>query len=226
MKRSIWLTAALVVVAAAPVYAADNELTSKERDEGWKLLFDGKSLSGWKVTGNAASWAVEDGAIVCKAMRGGYLHSEEQFENFRLAVDYKVAPGTNSGVFFRWYDLKDPVNTGVEMQVFDSAGKEPDKHSDGAIYDIIPPSKNVSKPAGEWNHAVITCEGPQISISLNGEKVAAMDVDRWTEAGKNPDGTTNKFKYAFKELPRKGYIGLQDHGGVVSYRNIKIQPLR
>jgi hypothetical protein len=226
MKRANWLTAvAVAALAAGAVLAADNELSSKEKDEGWRLLFDGKTLNGWKSTGNAESWVVEDGAISTKAMRGGYLYTTDQFENFRLAVDYKVTPGTNSGVFFRWSDLKDPVNTGVEMQVFDSAGKQPGKHEDGAIYDIIPPGKIMSKPAGEWNNAVITCDGPLISINLNGEKVAEMDVDRWTEAGKNPDGTPNKFKYAYKELPRKGYIGFQDHGGVVWYRNIKIQPL-
>ena len=168
---------------------------------------------------------MEDGAIACLAMRGGYLHTQEQYGDFVLAVDYKVTPGTNSGIFFRWSDLKNPVHTGIEMQVFDSHGKAPDKHSDGAIYDIIPPAKTVSKPAGEWNHAVITCKDNLISIELNGEKVSGMDLNQWTEAGKNPDGTKNKFKFAYKELPRRGYIGLQDHGHKVWFRNIKLRPL-
>ena len=204
--------------------AADNELTQKEKDAGWKLLFDGKTLDGWKATGKAEGWAVEDGAIACKVMGGGYLYTAEQFGDYTLSIDYKVAPKTNSGIFFRWSDLKDPVNTGIEMQVFDSHGKaNPGKHDAGAIYDIIAPAKNTSKPAGEWNTIVITCQDNLISIQQNGEKVSEMDLNRWTEAGKNPDGTTNKFKYAYKDLPRRGHIGLQDHGGKVWFRNIKIR---
>lgn len=100
------------------------------------------------------------------------------------------------------------------------------KHDTGAIYDLVPPAKRVEKPAGEWNRAVITCRDNRIEIRLNGEKVSEMDLNRWTEAGKNPDGTANKFKYAYKDLPRKGHFGLQDHGGKVWYRNVKLLPLK
>jgi 3-keto-disaccharide hydrolase len=225
VKRIGWIAALLAACAAAAV-AADNELSQKEKNEGWKLLFDGKTLSGWKTTGKPEGWAVEDGAIACTLMGGGYLYTEEQFGDFVLAIDYKVAPKTNSGIFFRWSDLKDPVHTGIEMQVYDSYGKDrPGKHDAGAIYDIIAPGKNTSKPAGEWNHVVITCRDNLVSVEQNGEKVSEMDLNRWTEAGKNPDGTTNKFKYAYKDLPRRGYIGFQDHGGKVWFRNVKIKPL-
>jgi hypothetical protein len=194
--------------------------------EGWRSLFDGKTLDGWKATGKSEGWAVEDGAIACTVKGGGYLYTVEQFENFVLSIDFKVDKGANSGVFFRWSDLKDPVNTGIEMQVLDSYGKTtPDKHDCGAIYDIIAPKHQACKPAGEWNTAIITCNRNVISIEINGQKVAEMDLDRWTQAGMNPDGTKNKFKYAYKELPRKGHIGLQDHGNRVWYRNIKIKPL-
>jgi hypothetical protein len=227
MNRNGWIAAALLASCAiSGALAAANQLSEREKAEGWKLLFDGQSLTGWKATGNAAGWDVEGDAIVCKAQRGGYLVTEEQFDDFILAVDYRVTKGTNSGVFFRWSDLKDPVNTGIEMQVFDSHGKAPGKHEDGAIYDIIPPAKNVSKPAGEWNHAVITCKDNLVQVELNGEKIAEMDLNRWTEAGKNPDGTANKFKFAYNDLPRRGHIGFQDHGGVVWFRNIKIRPLK
>jgi len=208
-------------------WAADNELTEKEKAEGWKLLFDGTTLNGWKALGRMEGWAVEDGAIACLVKGGGYLYSEEQFDDFVLSIDYKIAPRTNSGIFVRWSDLRDPVHTGIEIQVLDSHGKEkPGKHDDGAIYDIIAPRKNMSKPAGEWNHAVITCKDNLITVELNGEKICKIDLNQWTEAGKNPDGTKNKFKYAYKDLPRKGHIGLQDHGGRVWFKNVKVKPLK
>ena len=218
------LPALLATSVATGAFAADNELTRRERDAGTRLLFDGKTLSGWKATGRPEGWAVEDGAIVCKVMGGRYLYTEEQFGDFVLSFDYKIAPRTNSGVFFRWSNLQDPVHTGIEMAIDDTAGTG--KHDPGAIYDIIPPAKNAQKPAGEWNHAVITCKDNLIAIELNGQKVSEMDLNRWTEAGKNPDGTTNKVRYAYKELPRRGHIGLQDHGGPVWFKNIKIRALR
>lgn len=88
-------------VAMSVAWAADNELTEKEKADGWKLLFDGKMLNGWKATGNPEGWAVEDGAIACLARGGGYLYSEEQFDDFVLSIDYKIAPRVNSGIFFR-----------------------------------------------------------------------------------------------------------------------------
>jgi hypothetical protein len=211
----------LCAIAAAP-----NMLTEAEKTAGWRLLFDGKSLTGWAATGKAEGWAAEEGTIACTSKGGQYLYTNERFGDFALSIDFKTAPGVNSGIFFRWSNLRDPVNTGVEMQILDTHGRaNPGKHDCGAIYDIIPPSKQMVRPAGEWNTAVITCKGSKIAIELNGEKVAEMDVDRWTVAGQNPDGTRNKFKYAYKDLPRSGHIGFQDHGGRVWFRNIKIKPL-
>lgn len=191
----------------------------------WRSLFDGKTLAGWKATGNADGWAVEEGAIVCKGKDGGYLYTPEQFDNFVLSVDYKVSPRANSGIFVRWSDLNDPVNTGIEVQVYDTHGRTPDKHSDGAIYDIVAPRKDASRPAGEWNTVVITCDKNKVAVTLNGEAITDMDLDRWTEAGRNPDGTRNKFRYAYKAMARKGHIGLQDHGDVVWFRNVRIREL-
>jgi hypothetical protein len=213
------------------VSAAAEETASgpgtRERSEGVaRSLFDGKTLAGWKATGNPEGWAVEDGAIVCKARGGGYLYTQEQFDNFVLSIDYRVSPRANSGIFVRWSDLRDPVNTGIEVQVYDSYGRERlSKHADGAIYDIIAPSRNASRPAGEWNTAVITCDNNKVAVALNGETISEMDLDRWTEAGRNPDGTRNKFRYAYKEMARRGHIGLQDHGAVVAFRNVRIREL-
>jgi hypothetical protein len=201
-------------------------LSGKEKAEGWISLFDGKTLTGWSMTGKPEGWVVEDGCILCTVKGGRYLYTIDQYDDFVLSIDFKTEKGVNSGVFFRWADLKDPVHTGIEMQILDTYGREPaTTHHCGAIYDMVAPTRNTCKPAGEWNTAVITCDDNLISIELNGEKIVEMDVNRWTEAGKNPDGTNNKFKYAYRDMARRGHIGLQDHGGKVWFRNIKLKLL-
>jgi len=201
-------------------------LTEKEKKEGWVSLFDGKTLTGWAATGNPKGWTVDDGCIFCAAQGGGYLYTLEQFENFILSVDFKIEKNVNSGIFVRWSNLKDPVHTGIEIQILDSYGKgEPGKHHCGAIYDMVAPSKDACKPAGEWNNTTITANHKMISVEHNGEKIAKMDINKWSEPGKNPDGTKNKFKYAWKDMPTKGHIGLQDHGGRIWFRDIKIRTL-
>lgn len=230
MKRIgiISLTALLVtaLIVAGAVYAATNTLTSAEKTAGWKLLFDGKTLDGWKATGNAKGWTVEDGAICNTVSGGGYLATEKQYGDFMLSLDVKYEKGANSGVFFRWAELGDPVQRGIEMQVLDSHGKmKADKHDFGAIYDCLAPTKIACKPAGEWNNVVLTCRKSRIFVDVNGKRVITMNLDRWTTANKNPDGTDNKFRIAYKDMARKGYIGFQDHGHKVWFRNVKIRPL-
>ena len=190
----------------------------------WSSIFDGQSLDGWSTTGNPEGWTVEDECIVCTVQGGKYLYTQDQYENFVLSVDFKIAEKTNSGIFFRWSDLDDPVHTGIEIQIFDSYGQEvADTHTCGAIYDMVAPSSNPSKPAGEWNNILITSVPNHISVEKNGVRIAEMDVEQWEEAGKNADGSKNKFKYAWKDMTQKGHIGLQDHGGQVWFRNLKIQ---
>ena len=192
----------------------------------WTSIFDGKSLDSWSTTGNPEGWTVEDECIVCTVQGGKYLYTQDQYENFLLSVDFKIAEKTNSGIFFRWSDLDDPVHTGIEIQIFDSYGQEvSDTHTCGAIYDMVAPSSNPSKPAGEWNNILITSIPNYVSVEKNGVQIAEMDVNQWEEAGKNADGSKNKFKYAWKDMPQKGHIGLQDHGGKVWFRNLKIQQL-
>ena len=192
----------------------------------WISLFDGQSLEGWSTTGKPEGWTAEDGCIVCTVQGGKYLYTLEQYENFVLSIDFKIAENTNSGIFFRWSDLSDPVHTGIEIQVFDSYGQEtPDTHTCGAIYDMVAPSSNPSTPAGEWNNIIITSIPNSIAVEKNGVQIAEMDVDQWKEPGKNADGSKNKFKYAWKDMPQKAHIGLQDHGGKVWFRNLKIKQL-
>lgn len=214
----------LLIIAAAVSILSLVAYATEKNAARWRSLFDGKTLKGWAATGSTESWGVEDGAISLLTRGGGYLYTLDQFENFELSVDFKIDKGVNSGIFFRWSDLKDPVNTGIEMQVLDSYGNSPaGKHDCGAIYDIAAPSKQACKPAGEWNTVVITCDKSLVSVDLNGERVVRIDLNDWTTAGINPDGSRNKFSRAYKDLPRRGHIGLQDHGGRVWFKNVRIR---
>ncbi len=228
-RRNSTILFALAMAAlmiAGVLYAADNALTQTEKNAGWKLLFDGKTLNGWKATGKAEGWTVEDGAICNTVNGGGYLATTEQYRDFVLSLDVKYEKGANSGVFFHWTDLGDPVQKGIEVQILDSYRKQKaDKHDFGAIYDCLEPTKIACKPAGEWNRVVLTCRGNRIIVDVNNKRVINMNCDRWTTPHQNPDGTPNKFSTAYKDMAQKGYIGFQDHGHRVWFKNIKIKPL-
>ncbi len=201
---------------------ADAVPSAQLRPSGWAEIFNGRDLTGWIA--KPGSWAVEDGALARKG--GGDIWTEQVYGDFILEVEFKLDPQTNSGIFFRTADINDCVQTGIEMQVLDSFGKsEPDKHDCGAIYDCLAPSKNAVNPPGQWNKAVLTCRGSRIQVELNGQAIIDMDLNQWTVAGKNPDGSPNKFKTAYKDMPRRGRIGFQDHGKPVWYRNVRIKRL-
>jgi hypothetical protein len=116
--------------------------------------------------------------------------------------------------------LKDPVQTGLEVQI--NTDKSPDLHGFGAIYDLVAPSKNASRGPGKWDAIEVRCKGPKITVTVNGEKVSSIDCDEWRDPGKRLEGTSTKFKMAVKDFPRTGYIGLQDHGNNVWFKNIKL----
>lgn len=210
---------------------AINTLSPAQIQEGWKLLFDGESLAGWLTVKEPHGWVVEAGAIHCRNPLGGErnLYTVDQYEDFILSVEFKIDPHVNSGIFFRISDLENHVHTGLEVQVLDQAehGRYANpKHWCGAIYDLVPPARDDAYlPAGEWNQALIHCEGPKVRVELNGRHMAELDVSEYTEAGRGPDGSPNKFKFAWSTLPRRGHIGLQDHGGKVWYRNIMVKEL-
>jgi hypothetical protein len=196
--------------------------------DGFLTLFNGRDLSGWQP---AVNWAVEDGVITLKNRtdrqehNDNYLWTERQYGDFVLDLEFKVAQGTNSGVFLHTSNPKDPVQTGIEIQVASSApGRPLGKGSIGGIYDLVAPTANPLKP-DDWNRYTITCQGSKISVVLNGQPVSEANLDQWTEAKKSPDGTANKFDKPLREFARTGYLGLQDHGTPVWYRNIRIKPL-
>ena len=184
-------------------------------------LFDGSNFDAWKMN-KTNGWVIEDDTMALK--EGGDIWTKERFGDFVLDLEFKVSSECNSGIFFRTADLKDPVQTGIELQVLDSAGKpNPDKHDSGAMYDLLEPSSNTMKSDGEWNHVIITCKDNLIKVNMNGTQIIDMDLDKWTIPQKNPDGTNNKFKTALKDFSRDGHIGFQDHGHPVWYRNVKIK---
>ncbi|MBV8879297.1 MAG: DUF1080 domain-containing protein [Planctomycetaceae bacterium] len=211
-----------LLLALALLGAGDNELSDQEKKDGWILLFDGKTPDGWQ---NLKPANVEDGCLN-PFKSGNYVtYAKDQYADFVLACDFKLSKGCNSGVFVRTGDAKDPVQSGIEIQVFDSKTDKPSKHDCGAIYDLVPPSKNAVKPVGEWNHLEITCDKNKISVVLNGEAVSSIDLDQFTEAGKCPDGSKNKFTKALKDFPREGLLGFQDHGQPCWYKNVKLKKL-
>jgi len=227
MRRAFVCLALLL--ATAPVRGADNELTAKEKADGWILLFDGKTLDGWKTSsGRPSKTPVEDGCINPHGCGGYMMIHEKEWSDFILSLDFKISKGCNSGIFVRTYSLtprpgKDVGFNGLEVAIDDTKGAG--YHDTGAIYDLVKPSKEMRKPVGEWNHIVITCNKNLIEVELNGEKVTRMDLDAFTKPYLRPDGTPHKFDIAYKDHPRKGYIGLQDHGSPCWFKNIKIKSL-
>jgi hypothetical protein len=219
MKPFAFLAVTLFVVSSLKG-APEEPKPAGDLPGEWKVLFNGKDLSGWmNQAGEESKWIVEDGTL--RGQRGsGDIWTKERFGNFVLEVEFKTTG--NSGVFIRTDNPKNNVQTGIEIQVENPGG--PDTHSVGAIYDLVAPTKNAGK-AGDWNKYVITVQGPQIKVELNGEAVSAMDLDKWTTAGRNPDGSGNKFKMALKDWKREGHIGFQDHGNNVAYRNVRIKTL-
>ena len=197
---------------------------SATAEDGFVSLFDGKTLNGWFVKPSAPQvWTVVKGALARKP-QSSYLWSEETYGDFILELEFRVTPGCNSGLFFRT-NPDNPVQEGFELQIFDSHGKEPGKHDCGALYDARPPLVNAVKPAGEWNSLRLELRGSLLICHINDQKVQDLNLDEWSEAGKNPDGTPNKFQTALKDLPRTGHIGFQDHGHDVFYRKVRLKKL-
>ncbi len=235
MKKII-LTTAIFAMAFTSFSQAINSLTKQEKKDGYQLLFDGKTFSGWHAYGKpgkvGASWSVENGAFAFDVLKkdGGDLVTDETFENYDFSVDWKISPNGNSGIIFNV--TEDPVkyhstyNTGPEMQVLDDAG-HPDgkinKHNSGDLYDLIKSSQRTVKPVGEWNTARIVNNRGLLQLYLNGVKVVETRYDdqNWKDMIANSK---------FKTMPgfgvnMKGHIALQDHGNPVWYRNIKIRKL-
>jgi len=228
------LTATLILTisatAANSARAADNELTNEEKQAGWQLLFNGRDLTGWKCNnGKPIATSIEQNSLVPYKSGGYIIVYDKPFADFVLKCDVRWEDARcNSGIFFRVENLANPVHTGFEVQVM--SGSATGKHEFGAIYDLVANSKNVSKAIGEWNTVEIKCQGANLSVKVNGEEVAKMNCDQFDKAGLCPDGEKHKYKLngqarAIKDFARSGYLGLQDHGHKVWYKNIKLLDL-
>ena len=222
---------ACLVASSSPAWGGLNELTPQEKEEGWQLLFNGINLEGWKCNnGKPIATSIEDSSLLPFKSGGYVIIYEKPFGDFVLKCDVKWdAPRCNSGIFFRIEDPKNPVHTGFEIQV--ASGSDVGKHSFGAIYDLTATSQNAGKPTGEWNTVEIRCKGPEISVKVNGKTVASMNCDEFDKPGLCPDGNKHKFKLqgeprAVKDFARVGYLGFQDHGQKVLYRNVKLLELK
>jgi Domain of Unknown Function (DUF1080) len=216
-----------LVLAAEP---ADNQLTDAEKKAGWILLFDGKSLDGWMTSSEKPSQRpVEEGSLNPHKCGGYMLIHNKVWDDFKLALDFKISKKCNSGIFIRTFPLtprpgKDVGFNGIEVAIDDTYGTG--YHDPGALYDLVKPTKQMQKPAGEWNHIVITCDKSKIAVEMNGEVVTKADLDEFVKPNLRPDGTPHKFDIAYKDHARKGYIGLQDHGSPCWYKNIKLKVLK
>ena len=196
---------------------------------GWADLFE-PALSNAEYP--AGVWTFADGILT--ASEDQCIWTKKDYKNIVLDLEFKTAPGTNSGVIVYASDIKDWIPNSVEIQIADDFAEEwaksPATWHCGAIFGHLAPARSVVKKPGEWNRYTISCRGPMITVILNGEKVTEMDMRKWTSAKTNPDGSEipawlSKPK---AQLATSGRIGLQGkHAGApIYFRNIKIKPLR
>ena len=181
-------------------------------------LFNGRELSGWQVISNSSnSWKAEDGILSTGGHGGGWISTEKEYSDFSLELEFNVPDGGNSGVFIRAPHEGDPAYTGMEIQVLDDyaekyATLQPWQYT-GSIYAVQAPAKRVTKKAGEWQKMQITCTGPKVQVILNGEQIVDSNlIEHMEKTAKSP---------GIKR--RGGYIGFQNHGAPVQYRNIRIR---
>jgi hypothetical protein len=196
----------------------------------WETLFDGSDLEHWDFS--RRGWRIEDGDLAVSRRRrnrqesDNFIWTKERFGDFILDLEFKTAPKCNSGVFIRTDDRVDWLHSGIEIQILDSFGREEiGKHDCGAVYDLMPPRVNAARPPDEWNQMTIVAQDNLLSVVLNDQRIIDLDLNDWTEAHRNPDGTENKFNTAYRDLKREGFIGFQDHGTPVWFRNVRIKKL-
>lgn len=176
-------------------------------------------------------WSVTDGVLT--ATEDQCIWTKKDYGNFVLDLEFKNAPGTNSGVIVYCSDMKEWIPNSVEIQIADDFAKQwaesPPTWHCAAIFGRKAPTKSVVKKPGEWNRMTIACKGPRISVVLNGQLVTDIDMKKWTSAKKNPDGSEIPawLSKPMAELPTKGRIGLQGkHAGApIYFRNVKIKEL-
>jgi hypothetical protein len=245
MKRNILMTLSLVIalLIALPGFSQSvNKLSKKEKKAGWTLLFNGKNFDGWRQcngTAMPANWVIEENAMKVllgegkkpgQGANGDILYPGKKFKNFELSIDWKASKAANSGIFFNVREVpgKPIYYAAPEIQVLDNvdaSDNKIDSHLAGSLYDMLPADPKTVKPVGEWNTIVIKMKDGKVTHTQNGVQVVSYSL--WTSEW---DTLVNNSKFktfpGFTEgIAKEGYIGLQDHGYPVWFRNIKIREL-
>ncbi|MDO5570504.1 MAG: DUF1080 domain-containing protein [Bacteroidales bacterium] len=232
--------------------AGPNTLTAQEQKDGWQLLFDGQTFKGWRGYNRQdvpKAWTIEDGCIKINgsgmgeagAKDGGDLIFDQKYGNFELSWEWKVDKGSNSGVFYLAQEVEgQPIYISApEYQVLDNVNHPDAKlgvdgnRQSASLYDMIPAKPQNSKPFGEWNQSKIMCYKGTVVHYQNDKPVVEYHLwtPQWQEMLDNSKFSKDKWPEAYDLLlncggaEKKGYIGLQDHGDNVWYRNIKIKNL-
>ncbi|MEZ5001108.1 MAG: DUF1080 domain-containing protein [Bacteroidales bacterium] len=217
--------------------------TTAAADEGWVVLFDGTNTDNFRGYGKETfpeqGWEIVDGTLHCQGSGrgeagggGGDIITMNKYGNFELSLEWKISEGGNSGIFYLGQELegKPIYESAPEMQILDNEkhpdaklGKDGNRQA-GSLYDILPAVPQNAKPVGEWNQVLITVYKGTVIHNMNGENVVEYHLwtDQWKEMCAN-----SKFKDwpEFIDTATEGYIGLQDHGDDVWFRNIKIREL-
>jgi len=207
--------AVMAILLALMVALLSSCAESPEQD----LLANG--LADWQqIGGREGSWKFEDGILYTGGGGGGWLSTRQEYDNFKLELEFRVPPGGNSGVFVRAPHEGNPAYEGMEIQVLDDYAKgyanlRPSQYT-GSIYDVQAPSKRATKKANEWQKMIIVCNGPKVQITVNGTVIVDTDVSEYKDKLATHPGLART----------KGYIGLQNHGSRLDYRNIKITELK
>src|SRR5512133_201196 len=245
MKRNIILTLSLAaaMLIMIPSYGqAPNKLTGKEKKDGWVLLFNGKDFKGWRQCNGTAmpvNWIIDDNAMKVftgegkqpgSGSNGDIVFGEKKFKNFELSIDWKASKMANSGIFFNVREVPgQPIYYAApEIQVLDNVDatdNKIDSHLAGSLYDMIAADPKTVHPAGEWNTIVIRVKDGKVTHTQNGVKVVEYTLwtPEWDALVANSKFKT--FKGFTEGISKEGYIGLQDHGYPVWFRNIKIREL-
>ena len=233
---------ATIIISSASFGQKVNTLTSKEKKAGWMLMFNGKDFTGWRQcngTEMPKNWVIEEDAMKVftgegrkpgQGANGDIIYAVKKFKNFELSVDWKTSKMGNSGIFYNVREVpgKAIYYASPEVQVLDNVDatdNKIDSHLAGSLYDMLPADPKTVKPAGEWNTIVIAVKDGKVTHTQNGVKVVEYELwtPKWDEMVAN-----SKFKTfpGFTEgIAKEGYIGLQDHGYAIWFRNIKIREL-
>ncbi|MCP5548925.1 MAG: DUF1080 domain-containing protein [Akkermansiaceae bacterium] len=219
---------------ATTLHAAEpNTLSAEEKAAGFKLIFDGKSLDGfrnYKQEEPNPKWQVKDGAIVLTEKGGGDLITKEQYADFEFRFEFQIAQDGNSGIMWHVTEQGNhPFESGPEYQILDSFAKTGYPHEivaknlAGGFYGIIPVEPEVSKPAGEWNSGSIRVEGTKITLTINGHVTAKVDTT--TEDWKKKLAASKFADWPNFNKAGKGHFALQDHGDKVAFRSLRMKAL-